>query len=76
MILIFMHGLKKVPFGQFFRKADKAFFNLCIKIICNNVKLGQMYLFEVVNNSQLYIFFQKVLFAPSKCLSKWIKMDE
>ena len=41
---------KKVPIWQFFRKADMALFNLCMKI---KKKLGQMISFEVVNNSQL-----------------------
>ena len=41
---------KKVPFWQFFRKADMALFNLCVKIKKN---LGQIYSFEAVNNSQL-----------------------
>ena len=41
---------KKVPFWQFFRKADMALFNLCVKI---KFFLGQMISFEVVNNSQL-----------------------
>ena len=41
---------KKVPFWQFFRKADMALFNPCMKI---KKILGQMYLFEVVNNSPL-----------------------
>jgi hypothetical protein len=41
---------KKVPFWQFFRKADMALFNLCMKIKKN---WGQMISFEVVNNCQL-----------------------
>ena len=44
---------KKVPFWQFFRKADMALFNPCMKI---KKKLGQMYSFEVVNNSPLDFF--------------------
>ena len=38
---------KKVPFWQFFRKADMALFNLCMKI---KKDLDQMYSFVVVNN--------------------------
>jgi hypothetical protein len=45
--LIFMHGLK-VPFWQFFRKADIALFNPCMKI---KKIWGKMYSFEVINNS-------------------------
>ena len=41
---------KKVPFWQFFRKADMALFNLCMKI---EKTLGQMISFEVVKNSQV-----------------------
>ena len=41
---------KKVPFWQFFRKADMALFNLCMKIL---KQLNQMITFQVVNNSQL-----------------------
>ena len=41
---------KKVPFWQFFRKADMAFLNLCMKI---KKILGLMISFEVVMNSQL-----------------------
>jgi hypothetical protein len=41
---------KKVPFWQFFRKADVALFNPCIKI---KNYLGQIILFEVVNTSPL-----------------------
>ena len=36
---------------------------------------GQMYSFEVVNNSPLY-YIHKELLDLSKCLSKWIKMDK
>ena len=46
-----------------------ALFNLCMKI--KNL-LGQMYLFEVVNNK----IFQKVPLAPSKYFFKWIKVDK
>jgi hypothetical protein len=41
---------KKVPFWHFFRKADMALLNLCMKI---KKKLSQMYSFEVVNNIPL-----------------------
>ena len=41
---------KKVPFWQFFRKADMALFNLCMKI---KIFSGQMISFAVVKNSQL-----------------------
>ena len=41
---------EKVPFWQFFRKADMALFNLCIKI--KNI-LDQMISFKVVKNSQI-----------------------
>ena len=44
----------------------------CIKI---KKIWGQMYSFEVVDNRPLYIF-HKVLLAPSKCLSKGIKVDK
>ena len=41
---------KKVPFWQLFREADMALFYLCMKI---KFWEGQMYSFEVLNNSQL-----------------------
>ena len=41
---------KKVPFWQFFRKADMALFNICMK---NKKDLGQITSFEVVKNNQL-----------------------
>ena len=41
---------KKVPFWQFFRQADMALFNLCMKI---KIFMGQMTSPEVVTNSQL-----------------------
>ena len=49
--VIFNSECKKVPFWQFFRKADMAFFNPCIKIIFGGAKCIQS--FEVVNNSPL-----------------------
>ena len=61
---------KKVPFWQFFRKADMAPFNLCMKI---KKRLVQMISFEVVKNSQ---FIPKVPLALSKCLFRWIKVDK
>ena len=58
---------KKVPFWQFFRKADMALFNLCMKI---NSFLGQMISFEVVKNSQFQNLFIKCLWLrPSADLS-------
>ena len=41
-----------------------------------NFFLAQMTSFEVVKNSPLTIFFHKVPLAPSKWLSRWIKMDK
>ena len=63
--------LKKIQLSCMGKKADMALFNLCMEI---KKCLGQMYSFEVVNNSQLFI--HKVLLAPSKCLFKWIKVDK
>ena len=44
---------KKVPFWKFFRETDMALFNLCMKI---NFWGGQMVSFEVVKNSQLFMY--------------------
>ena len=58
---------KKVPFWQFFRKADMALFNPCMKI---KNSLDQMYSFDVVNNSPLHKIFIKCFWLrPSAYLS-------
>ena len=59
-----------MPFWQFFRKADMALFNPCMKIKKFG---GQMYAFEVVNNSPLYKFFIKCFWLPPSDYLKSIR---
>ena len=62
---------KKVPLWHFFRKADMALFNLCMKI---EKFLGQLISFEVIK--KIIRFIHKVLMALSKSFFKWIKVDK
>ena len=62
-----------MPYQPFWKIAKMALFYPIMKI---KKILGQMYSFDVVNNSPLWFFFHKVPLAPSMCLFKWIKVDK
>jgi hypothetical protein len=60
---------KKVPFWQFFRKADMALFDLCMKKNGPNDFIWSSKEYSIIK------FIHKVPLGPSKCSFKCIKVD-